>query len=143
MLLFWLLGCVLGTKDDTAVECTEIGCEDGIFLTFSLTEAGDYTITAVAGGDTVTCTASLPFDGTEACDGPGYTTLSGTALPADQQSIEGLTLESTTAADVHLTIVRSGTTLYDDTMTVSYETSQPNGPACGPTCTEAALDVAL
>jgi hypothetical protein len=150
MLLFILGGChyLFGDPgsvmlDDTGGACTDMGCVDGVSLAFSLREPGDYEITAVAGGGTVSCTASLPFTGTEACTGPGWVGISGTELPADQQSLEGMWLETIDADDVHLTIVRSGTTLYDDVLPITYDTVEPNGPDCGPVCESAALTVPL
>ncbi|MDP2306890.1 MAG: hypothetical protein Q8P18_12775 [Pseudomonadota bacterium] len=142
MLLFILTGCQLPFGDNEDF-CTEIGCADGVSLDFSLDEPGDYEITAVVGGETVACTASLPFTGSEACTGPGYVGLNGTELPDDQQSLEGMWLEAIDAADVHLTIVRSGTTVYDDVLPLTYVTLEPNGPECGPVCESASLDVPL
>lgn len=149
MLLFVLTGCqyLFGDPgsvipEDTAV-CTEIGCVDGVALDFSLHEPGDYEITAVAGGETVACTASLPFTGSESCTGPGFVNISGTELPADEQSLEGMWLETIDALDVHLTIVRSGTTVYDQVLPVTYETFAPNGPDCDPVCENASIDIDL
>ncbi|MDP2314533.1 MAG: hypothetical protein Q8P41_16645 [Pseudomonadota bacterium] len=145
MLLFVLSGCALlfgNDRVDTGA-CTEIGCADGISLDFRLTEPGDYTVTAVAGGETVACTASLPFDGTESCTGPGYVVISGTELPPADQMLDGMWLETVEATDVHLTIVRSGETVIDEVLAVEYAILEPNGPECGPTCEFAQVDVSL
>ena len=60
-------------------------------------------------------------------------TLSGSALPPEQQSIGGLKLLSTTAKTVTIRATRDGALLGEKTIAVDYKVSPgPNGPECEP-----------
>lgn len=144
-LLLLLLACPPGGDTGSTGACTDVGCIDGVDAGFSLTEPGSYTIVAeeLPEGVTTTCTASLPFDGTEGCTGPGSIGLSGTALPPDQQSIEGMAFPSTAMEQLHLTITRDSASILDETYDVAYATLQPNGPDCPPTCSYASVEVTV
>jgi hypothetical protein len=116
--------------------CTEIGCENGVRVDFSYHDAGAYVFEVTVDGSKVTCKATLPLpkQPPEACDGLGVLLgLVGSMLPADQQSIGGLILLSTTATSVSVHATRDGAVLGDKTFTPPYVTTPgPNGPGCEP-----------
>lgn len=146
LLLLALSGCPSPKADSGELAvCTDMGCTDGVDLHFSLTRRGAYRIVAegLPGGETTTCTGTLPFDGTEACVGPGFATISGTKLPDDQQSVEGLYLPATDLDQVHFTLSVDEEVLVDQTWDLSYRTLQPNGPSCEPTCSYASIEVPI
>ncbi|MSP92011.1 MAG: hypothetical protein EXR79_09470 [Myxococcales bacterium] len=47
-----------------------------------------------------------------------------------------------TPADVAVTVMRDGAKVAEKTFQPKCQTSQPNGPACGPTCTNASAVLA-
>lgn len=146
LVLVAFMGCLTAKSDSASPQaCTDMGCTDGVDLRFSLTERGPYVIVAegLPSGETTTCTGTLPFDGTEACTGPGFATISGTKLPDDQQSVEGLYLPDTDLAQVRVTITSNDVPRVDQTWDLSYRELQPNGPGCEPTCDYASIEVPL
>lgn len=146
LLIVALLGCPPSKSDSADLQiCTDMGCTDGVDLHFSLTQRGAYAIIAegLPSGETTTCTGYLPFDGTEVCTGPGFATISGTKLPDEQQSVEGVYLPATDLAQVHLTVRVDDVPLVDQTWDLNYRTLQPNGEECEPTCSYASIEVPI
>jgi hypothetical protein len=141
MLTLLSLACVLPSTDSgdsAALGCTEIGCTNGLDLAFTLDDPGHWTVRAsLDDGTTLSCEASLPLSGDERCDAGMSLSLSGSALPADQQAITGAYLETTSAASVRLVIEDDHGFYFDVLIEPEYEVLQPNGPECGPTCTYA------
>lgn len=129
-------------------ECTAIGCADGFFVTItsaSAWPAGAYVVTVVADGATTTCAATFPLtaSSTPACSGPGVQVgLSGSLLPAAQQSIASVTLMTTPKA-VSIDVARDGASIGGRSYTPTYKTSRPNGPDCEPVCTNASDTLAV
>lgn len=136
MLTLLFSACVLLGDSGEPKACTEIGCMDGVSLDFSLTDPGNYIVTATTTPDhgVTQCTVPLPFDGSETCSGPGQLGLSGSELPPDQQAISGMTFTFTDLTEVHLNVNLDGASIIDHAYPVSYTISQPNGPDCEPTC---------
>jgi hypothetical protein len=95
----WSTGCLFirNHDDDPGFSCTEMGCDDGLSISFasSVKTAGHYEFALVADGQSITCTTSLPLAPCGAstqpnCDAPGVGVLeSGCALPPAEQSLEG------------------------------------------------------
>lgn len=122
--------------------CTEIGCVNGFQVEFQTGSwpAGTYAVDAVTSTGTRSCSVKLPFAGVD----PGVTCTgdkvqlgtSGSALPAAQHSLVGVTFFDT-PAEVTLTVKRDGATLASQIFKPTYKTSQPNGAGCEPTCTQA------
>lgn len=141
-LVLALVGC------PTVVDgCTEIGCADGftVQLQPELSTPGAIEVEVALDGEVVTCATTLPLDG----DAPGGCEddrvslwLSGSALPADQHRVTGLSV-ATTPTTIAITIRRDGEVVAQGEYTPAYETLQPNGEDCPPTCTYASdsLDV--
>ncbi len=134
-----LSGCPLGP------DCTAIGCTDGAELTFAtaLVAPGDYVVRVDVDGEPFTCESSIPLvEGEEsACDAPDvFLMTSGSAL-SDGHAITGIM------------VLRAGVTLIDIEVDLddeliaatwvepAFETLQPNGPDCEPTCEYAAETV--
>ena len=135
------MACVLPSSDsgDTAaLGCTEIGCTNGLEIAFTLEDPGHWTVLATLdGGNTLSCEASLPLSGDDRCDAGMTLYLSGSELPADQQSITGVYLETTSASRVAIAIEEDEGFYFQTFVDPGYEVLQPNGPECGPTCTYA------
>jgi hypothetical protein len=116
--------------------CTEIACQNGVLVDFSYTQQGAYVVEVTIDGAKTTCRATLPLprQPPQACDREGVQlTLSGSALPASQHSIGGLTLFSTSASSVTIRATRDGNVLGEKTFAPAYTTSPgPNGPGCDP-----------
>lgn len=117
--------------------CTEIGCENGVKIDFSFRDRGTYVFTVTIDGATTTCRASIPLPRGvfQACDrGEVYLGLVGSELPAEQQSIGGLTLPAATnASSITLKATRDGNPIGEKTFAPAYVvTPGPNGPDCEP-----------
>lgn len=120
--------------------CTTMACQNGVDVEFSYRDAGTYVFEVTVDGTKVTCTATLPLaqQPPDPCDGPGVLlSLVGSMLPANQQSLGGLILTSTTATSVTIHATRDGVLLGDKTFAPPYVTNPgPNGPGCEPeSCT--------
>ncbi len=96
----------------------------------------------------VTCSGSLPLPDCStralSCDREGVVTIteSGCALPPNEHALGDLHL-SGAPASVTVEIFRDESTIARETFTPTYQTVQPNGPGCEPTCTQAQVDLAL
>jgi hypothetical protein len=137
------LGCASSSPPQTG--CTEIGCNDGLTVTFAPNSGwapGSYRFVVDIDGQTTTCEGMLPL---KDCDvGPSLQCSpasgrlgigeSGCALPPAQQGFSELHLGVPPAQSVTITVSRDGSELVQKTLTPQYKTSQPNGPNCEPVC---------
>lgn len=141
-----------GNGDSTSpgpVGCTEIGCQDGLLVQVTPSSgwpAGQYTYAIELDDQTITCTGTLPLP---ACGSPGMTcdaegvqiTESGCALPPEEQAFGDVNVPTQPTA-VSITIQHDGTEVASGSWTPEYETLQPNGPECEPTCSFASVELA-
>ncbi len=140
MILLPLLLVACGSPDDTAGFCTEIGCVDGYSLDLEHAlpwSAGDWSFVLDLDGDIVTCGTTLPFDEHEpgGCDADDVMLVrSGTALPPAEQEVDGLEVGRVDLGTVIVTVFLDGVQVATETFTPVWETIQPNGPGCEPTC---------
>jgi hypothetical protein len=112
-----LAGCT-GIIDGT---CTLIGCSSGLTVNLAQAPAGAYRIEVF----------SSP-------GGPHYVWDCGDAAQCGTSAqFTDFTPESVT-----IRVTTSAGTL-EQTSQVTYDVSRPNGPNCGPTCTQAQVTVAL
>ena len=136
------------------VACTLIGCEDGLKIDLrpaSGWPAGEYRFQIQADAVEVTCRGSLPLPNcTESpavtCDTKGLVQIveSGCALPANSQAFPGLWFDpKLRPRKVEISITRDGELVGEGEIVPSFQTVQPNGPECPPTCdvAHAVLDV--
>jgi hypothetical protein len=117
-----------------------MGCTPGASLTLPtpLADSGDYVFNVVVDGTTLTCTATLPFQGTNPiCDpglglllqGPSTSTGSATSQgPADR--ITGIWLDGQ-VGEVTVDVTRDGSPVYAGSATPAYQGVEINGPGCG------------
>jgi hypothetical protein len=79
-------------------------------------------------------TLPLPESPPIPCDREGIRlTLSGSMLPASQQSIGGLDLDTTTAKSITVRATRDGGVIGESTVAPLYKVGPPpNGPDCDP-----------
>jgi hypothetical protein len=126
-----------------AKNCTALGCMNGFSLDFSATSwpAGKYTLDLTVDGARGACEVNLPLqeNSSATCSLPGVTVgLSGSALPAAQQSLSGLQWSGTRPALVEVAVRLDGAPFGKPmSFRPAYKTSRPNGPDCEPTCTSA------
>jgi hypothetical protein len=139
-----------GSSEPTQAGCTEIGCQDGLLVRVTPTSAwpsGEYTFTIEADSGTTVCTGSLPLPACEtraiSCDGNDVqVTESGCALEPSQHAFGDLMFTSAPAS-LTVTVTRDGQQVGSRSWTPEYQTVQPNGPGCEPTCTNATVELAL
>ncbi len=116
--------------------CTELACDNGVRVDFTYRLAGEYVFEVTIDGQLTTCRATLPLADPppQPCDHDGvFLGLSGSKLPASQQSIEGLTIPSTTIKHLTVRVQHNGALAGQLDRAVDYQTSPgPNGPSCEP-----------
>lgn len=129
--------------DETGIQgCTDMGCVDGFYVALekSTWGVGQYVITADVDGTVASCQITIPLgtDGTDGCLDTLLTVeTSGSELNVEEQSIPGVWVNSTQALSVTLAVTLDGAELGSAVFAPAYETLQPNGPECGPTCSYA------
>ena len=131
--LLGLSGCPTAT-----VDCTEMGCTDGLEVSFSpaLRTAGTYEIHLVLPDDFVECRVELPLndDLGQGCDAEGVAvSTSGSALDESEHEITGFWLEEQ-PEDLDVIVRRDGESIATGDLQPNYVMLQPNGPSCEPTC---------
>ena len=124
--------------------CTAIGCGAGFEVRFQGSggewSPGTYNVTVIADGATASCEVTLPLGPCQtssmACTGvrDWEVQYGGCALPPEQHALYGVTFWRATPANVQVVVRRDGQQVGAGTFTPTYQTSQPNGPGCGPTC---------
>lgn len=131
--------------------CTEIGCQNGLHLTWpqGSWKSGTYSVEVTLDGTKVTCEGRLPL---AACDSgptfkcsPGASVRvgeSGCALPAAQHGLSGIDIESS-PAQVKIAVRRDGVEVSAQDLTPTYTDSRPNGPQCEPVCHQASAALVL
>ena len=134
--------------NEPARGCTEIGCVNGLTLSFSrpLREPGRYELTLELDGKPSTCQATLPFSGCNSgggCSAPDVLLQqSGCALPPSEHELLGLQI-TTSPATLRVRILRDGSEVSNAELAPTYTRSQPNGAGCPPVCEQASatLDI--
>jgi len=128
-----------------AQACTEIGCLNGLHLTWAQGswKPGAYTIEVTLDGTKVTCEGQLPLPACASGAGfhcsPGALVRlgeSGCALPPEQHGLAGIDIE-TMPAHVRVAVRRGGDEVGAQELTPQYRESRPNGPDCEPVCRQA------
>ena len=144
-MLFALLLACTDSDDSIGPVCTEMGCIDGLSVTFDppLMGKGTYTFDVTVDGAAYSCDATIPLEGSSTVCGTGGVVsifLSGTELDPSQQSLPGLHVEGTPKS-VQIQVHRDKALVADADLSPKYQELQPNGPDCPPTCHSAAVDV--
>lgn len=137
--------------------CTQIGCVNGLNMHLPMNmqwPAGQYTFTVTTEKGVMSCQGSLPLPPCNDDDDEDYPAgslrctdkrlvvmESGCALPADAHSFGPLIQIEDSPAQVHLVITRDNIVVADQSFAPQYNTSQPNGPQCGPVCHSASVNV--
>lgn len=138
--------------------CPLVGCDDSFSAQISVSAsgvpAGTHTVTVTVDGATTSCSFQFPPDAATlargvTCSGNAYVGLtaaqtcqssggSETCQPVPGQYVESVTVFGTPqSVQVQQTV--GGAVILDESVTPSYETYQPNGSGCPPTCQEAAV----
>ena len=125
------------TTDPTGVNCTEIGCTDGFFLTLTSADAfvdGNYQLQILEDGDSVySCDFGLQSGAIDDAD------CDVTSQGADMVRV---TLP-VTDADVSIAVLIDGVQAVSGEFGLAYEDIQPNGPGCEPICSQASAELAV
>lgn len=126
---------------DSGKACTDMGCQSGFVVTLQTAEwnEGEYQVMITADDRTILCAAKLPLPKSypqSTCSASDVTLgTSGSELPFPQQSLSEVRFSSTYPFKVTILLTRDSIKLAERTFTPEYETLQPNGPGCEPTCT--------
>jgi hypothetical protein len=152
------LACSSSSPTDPPKVCTLIGCEDGLRLDLEPASGwpeGDYRFSIEADETHVTCRASLPLPGCGAtpsvvCDPVGVVTIveSACTRPSDTQGFPQIVFDQRLRPrTVRLSIARiqggEEWVIATAELSIHFQASQPNGPDCPPTCTQARSTVAV
>jgi hypothetical protein len=160
-----LLGCsgnAISSPDAGEMICTTIGCQDQFSATVTvdstMVSAGRHTVTVTVDGAAGSCTFQIPPTAgltNDPCTAPGFsitigpaetctTTQSATATSQQCQPIDGLFVEriavNGTPKSIEVQQTVAGTVIFDQTVAPTYQTNQPNGPGCAPTCHQAGAE---
>lgn len=148
--------------------CTLVGCSDGVHGTVApesgVWEEGEYRLEVVPDGAKSTCQfavpADLPKSGTITtldCGSAATATLwartectttqhgdavSHTCDPLPDQYELQVDIDGT-PSKLAVRLTRGSDTVLDDSRTLSYEETSPNGPECGPTCRQAGFELSV
>jgi hypothetical protein len=132
------------TPLDGEIICTLIGCEDEFTATVTvdatMVPAGNHTLTVTIDGAATSCSFNLPELPNLLNDpcAAGFS-LNVPGQPTDGKFTEMITIHGTPSSiNFHQTL--DGTVVLDQTVAPTYQTNQPNGPACGPTCHQAGAE---
>ena len=166
LLLLAALGCdgsAIGSPGGGGKACTLIGCEDQFSATVTadatLVPSGTHTVNVVADGAAMTCTFPFPPDpsnqGIVAQCSSGLTlfvqpatvcttvqtdaSISQQCQPIDGKFIESIWVSGTPSV-VQVQQLVGGTVILDQTVSPTYQSNEPNGPGCGPTCRQAGAE---
>ncbi len=142
------LGALPACEDIDSLDCTSLGCTDGVEVFFSRAafEPGIYTVTVDMHGDIVVCQATIPLetDTTDGCNDPrAMLYLSGSALDTSEQSVDGFFLDDTDARAMAVTVAFEGDQIGYAAFEPDYQLLQPNGEDCEPTCLYASNELLL
>jgi hypothetical protein len=136
--------------------CTEVGCADGATIILKTPDdtwaEAQYRLTIVVDNATYVCSLQSPYI-TESihrveCDATlGALSLVWRAVTVCEEPVQDrFTLEAAlpgTPKEVHVTFTRDDATLLDQSVPLSYETTRPNGPECGPICQQARVELTV
>jgi len=126
-----------------AVACTEIGCGPAFIVDFERPEPwarGVYGVEVVVDGDAFTCPREIPLtcDDDPACPRPDVQLIEiGCALGVGEQALGGLQFIGDPPAHVEVRVLENDEEIGQGSFDPAYTESQPNGPECEPTCTQA------
>ena len=137
-----------GCPDVETLDCTSMGCVDGLEVFFKRDDypPGVYTVEPDLHGELIHCQATIPLDSdaSDGCsDGRVSLFLSGSMLEVSEQSIDGFYLDSVDPSALAVTVSLDGAQIGYAAFEPGYQTLQPNGPECEPTCSYASRDLQL
>ncbi len=129
-------------------DCTSMGCVDGleVFFVRDAYEPGVYAVEIDLHGAVIHCQATIPLetDGNDGCtDDRAHLFLSGSELDTAEQSVDGFYLDSTDMGAIAVTVSLDDAQLGYAAFEPDYQTLQPNGPECDPTCLYATREIQL
>jgi hypothetical protein len=134
--LMLLLAVAASGCGEEPVVCTEIGCTDGFTLELVADSeeftAGVYNVDVELDGEAEECA----FEVRMVCEGGGPCVVN-----EDCNATYGVSeisiLYGGTPGEVTYSITRDGLQIASDSIEPEYQTVQPNGPECPPTCMQA------
>lgn len=111
-------------------DCTLMYVPDQLNVSFDAASwpAGVTTVT-ISGDVTATCTVTLPGDTDGSCDVQDISIMNNDAGDA----LSALSFFAMSPANVTIVIDVDGTEIASETLTPTYEVSEPNGEGCGET----------
>ncbi len=131
--LLLVAGC---SVEPFSKSCTQMDCNNGVQVDFTLRDRGSYVFELTLDGVKTTCRATLPLPKTSPnpCDRDNiHLGLSGSQLAEDQHALTGLKIQFNTPGQLQLRVTRDGTAIATLDRTITYTTTPgPNGPGCEP-----------
>jgi hypothetical protein len=132
-------------------ECTLIGCASSFEAAFtgSTGKPGRYRVDVVTDGVPSTCEVTLPWtcDTQPTCSAsnvPWKMTMSGCALGADGQRLDGIAFREHLPVSLEMMVRRDDVAVGEGSVNPQYAESRPNGPDCDPVCRSAPrLEIAI
>lgn len=150
-----------GSREDRPRACTEMACSDSAMITAKLSPAGaplgTHAFALEIDGKPQTCTVEFTRE-TETASGQcsdGASLMFGPAMQGKETSMDGVvgyTEEPIPGefrwqlsiygqpAKVHVVHTHAGTTILDQTASLTYTAFRPNGPECEPVCKSATVE---
>lgn len=140
---------VMVSPAQAQMACTQIACMDGLTIDVPLEyqwQPGSYVFDFTLDGKPVRCSGSLPLKSCEqhslTCSAEGVMIMeSGCALP-DGHGFGMISIGSGPASAA-LSITHNGKTIAQGSWKPTYQSAQPNGQQCEPTCRQATVTLGL
>jgi hypothetical protein len=151
--------------------CSDVGCIDSVSFQIKTADGtwpdGAYTVELTANGASYACSMTLPDDlpangsiSTIRCEPPlsyvGVTLRTDVLCTEHHDATSGsqsctpvpghYTLSgslASTPSTLSLRVTRDSGLLVEQSLPLTYSTTQPNGPDCGPTCRQASVELTL
>lgn len=125
-----LAGCTGPKQYDT---CTDLGCDDGLDITITKASewtAGTWTFQVFSGSSRTECVLTFPLDSATpvSCDRDNV------VITATEAGVEKVQLTDTDVTTAGLTVLLDDDEVFEESWTLSWDTANPNGADCEPTC---------
>jgi hypothetical protein len=134
VMIVFCIGLGLSTSCTTEKSCTTIGCTDQLSLTLTMADgsAPKFDVNLVVDGKAIACQAPTLGGSTRCGDG---VLVASRGSGGDQEVLEIQGAPSS----VTVSLAQGGATRLLGTFTPTYESLQPNGPGCEPTCRQSTI----
>jgi hypothetical protein len=146
--IFLSLTLIQACASPEELACTDIGCTDGLHISLlrEAFEPGLYLVELDLHGEVILCQATIPLGSgaSDGCSDPrAWLELSGSELDTSEQAVTGVFLDRTDLSAMAITVLQDDEEIGYAAFEPDYQTLQPNGPECEPTCAYATRELEL